>query len=367
MKFTLSQPAFAALAEHACPIVNGRVIPILGCALVETSSEGVRLTATDMDMMVSASAGAENCKPGAVCVDAQRLRDFVSGCHSGSQIEGELTGEKFVLRSGRARANFNVLPADEFPRFDLAGKLTHRFEMPGKELARLLGETIWAASTEETRYYLRGVFLEFGERLYAVATDGHVLAMRSMALPNDTDGAPNVIIPPAAAKAIASIATHAESVRVSLGEEMICVEAGDFTVASKLVNGTYPDWRRVVPSFSAKPAVLEREALLRAVKLVSRSADAVKKTRALKLEFGEGLALSGAGDAAEFNDEIDISYRGKPLAIGFNGAYLAQALESFSGEAVEMHMADAGSPALIREEGRAEDFAIVVPMRIAVN
>ena len=366
MKFTVDQAAISAVTAKVDAFADRRgLIPILGCALIEASGDTVKLTTTDVDIAVTGSAGAVVAAPGAVCANIGHLRSFVKSARAGSQIEFSVEKGFLKLRSGRAHGSIATLPAEDFPVFATEGKLTHRFEIGGAELCRLFDGTLWAAAaTDAATYYLCGVFLEFGADLAAVASDRNVLSLRRTALPDGAARAPNVIVPSGAVKILSSLADAAETCRVSLGEMILAVECGAFSLTAKLINGTFPEWRRVVPERSKKPATVERAALVHAAKAVARAAEANAKTRAVKMTLNGSLSLIGASDHAEFSDEIDASYSGSEIVIGVKANYLVSAAESLEADAIEIHVSGPVSPMLFCAEGEDKEFVVVMPYRI---
>jgi DNA polymerase-3 subunit beta len=364
MKFIAEQPALARAADIACPLApNNSPIPILSHVLIE-AGDALRLVGNDLDMEAATEVAADIAATGALAVDAGRFRAFVKGVSSGARIEATMEGDRLRLRAGRATALFSALPAGDFPRFGTHAKFRHEFDMDGTELSRLLAGTAFAASTEETRYYLCGVFLEFGAELSAVATNGHVLSRRRSTMPAGAEGAPPIILPAFAVKMIG--ANFGAECRVSINEELIRVTKTGLVVTSKLVQGTFPDWRRVAPQPVRKPHVVERRRLLSIVANARSAAETgTDGKRAIALSFDDGtLTVEAKSTAAEFSDTMDIPAGTGAVRVGFHSGYLTAALESFSSETVEAHGADSGAPWLFCAPNEHEEFAVVMPMRI---
>lgn len=316
-------------------------IPILGTVRLVADGTALTATGTDLDLEVSGSIPATGTL--SACVDAKLLSGIVS--KAGSEITLETEPGQLVVKSGRSRFRLPTLPVEDFPSFN-HGDFPVTFEA---DLAALFAPVAFAISTEETRHYLNGIYLE---PTAATATDGHRLAHAKADLPVFQP----IIVP---RKTVGILPKG--SARVSLSSTKIRVQTADMVMTSKLIDGTYPDYRRVIPTGNDKYVLADKAALQAAVARVSTVAD--QRGRAVKLEIAPGqIALSVRGDA-EATDSVEVDYSGEPLEIGFNAAYLQEILTNVPGETVRIALNDAGSPTLFTgsDEGVR---AVCMPMRV---
>ncbi len=375
MKATIERAKLLRCLSHVQSVVERRnTIPILSNVLIEAGGEGrVRITATDLDLQVVESLDAVSVESaGAITVSAHLLFDIARKLPDGSQVSLETADNRMVVKAGRSRFQLPTLPRDDFPTI-VEGDLPTGFELPAKQLAELIDRTRFAISTEETRYYLNGIFLHVAEEdgavLKAAATDGHRLARFTLPRPAGAEGMPDVIVP---RKAVAElrklleeamdgnveIDLSASKIRFTLGGE------GGVVLTSKLIDGTFPDYSRVIPTGNDKLLKVDPRSFFEGVDRVATIA--TEKTRAVKMGLeGDKLTLSVTspdnGTAAE---EVPASYSSDPLEIGFNANYLKDILGQIDGDTVELHLADAGAPTLIRQDEKSPALYVLMPMRV---
>lgn len=349
MRLSLPRQDLTRLLTAVTKVVEARsTIPILGNVLLSVEDGQFSARATDLDIEVSTSLPVLDALPGSTTVNAKLLADIAK--KAGSDISLELDGDTLTVKSGRSRFRLATLPVDDFPSF-AAGGFDVTFDV---DLAALVAPTQFAISTEETRYYLNGVFLHNpGSALVAVATDGHRLSRHTAPTVGDL---PPVILP----RKLVSILPKG-AVTVSLSTTKVRIATQDTTITSKLIDGTFPDYQRVIPTGNDKIVLADRKALATAVERVSTVA--TERGRAVKLEIAPGqIALSVRGDA-EATDAVEADYSGEPIEIGFNAAYLTELLANLSGDTVRIALNDGGSPTIFT--GGVEDVLIVLmPMRV---
>jgi len=334
---------------HALATVNRAIesrnsIPVLANVLLAVEDGQLRLTGTDLDVEITTSLPVLDCQPGSVTVPGKMLADIakrVTGDVTLALDEGRLT-----VASGRSRYKLDVLPAEDFPSFS-AGKFDTTLEL---DLAALVAPCVHAISTEETRYYLNGVYLHAVDgRLVAVATDGHRL-MRNVGPAGDLEY--GVILP---RKLVGLLPKGA--VTVELSQNKVRVTSGPTVITSKLIDGTFPDYVRVIPTGDSNVLTVDRQALMKAVERVAAVAD--DKSRAVKFAVGDVLRLMLADKAS---DEVSIEFEGEPLEIGFNARYVNDMLGALDEANVRFALGDAGSPAVVKGEG--EWTGVLMPMRV---
>jgi len=371
MKVTVEQAALLKALGHVYRVVERRnTIPILSNVLLRAEGRGLALKATDLDIEVTESIEADAGESGTTTVPAHVLHDIVRKLPDGAQISLEQAGDgQLTLRSGRSRFALQSLPDSDFP--DLAtGALSHRFEVAAAELRRLIEKTQFAISTEETRYYLNGIYLhavegEGGAILRAVATDGHRLAQADTPAPKGAAGMPGVIVP---RKTVAEIqkllADTTGDVTVELSTAKIRFTVGAVVLTSKLIDGTFPDYSRVIPTKNDKRLVVELGDFAKSVDRVSTTSS--ERGRAVKLAIGEGkLTLSvNNPDAGQATEELNVDYEDTPLEIGFNAKYLLDIAGQLDGDTALLKLAEPGSPTLILDRDGAPNLYVLMPMRV---
>ena len=375
MKATIERATLLRCLSHVQSVVERRnTIPILSNVLLEAAADGsLRLMATDLDLQVVETLPAVMVeRAGAITVSAHLLFDIARKLPDGSQVSFDAAENRMVVKAGRSRFSLPTLPRDDFPVI-VEGDLPTSFEVPAATLAQLIDRTRFAISTEETRYYLNGIFLHVSDEespvLKAAATDGHRLARYTIPRPDGAEGMPDVIVP---RKCVAelrklleeSLATNvqvdlsASKVRFTLGGE------NGVVLTSKLIDGTFPDYSRVIPTGNDKLLRLDPRSFFEGVDRVATIA--TEKTRAVKMSLEtDKVTLSVTspdnGTAAE---EIAADYTSAGFEIGFNANYLKDILSQIEGDTVELHLADAGAPTLIRQDEKSPALYVLMPMRV---
>jgi DNA polymerase-3 subunit beta len=367
MKATIERSTLLKSLSHVQSVVERRnTIPILSNVLLEAREDGsIRLMATDLDLQVDESVAANVAQPGATTVSAHTLFDIVRKLPEGSQVELNAADGKMQVNAGRARFNLSTLPRDDFPVI-AEGDLPTRFELPAATLRQIVDKTRFAISSEETRYYLMGIFLHVADdALKAAATDGHRLARVTVAKPDGADGMPDIIIPKKCVAELRKLLDEVEgTVEVSLSGTKVRFVLGHAVLTSKLIDGTFPDYNRVIPTANDKLLKLDPKTFSAGVDRVSTIAS--EKTRAVKMAVDrDRVTLSVTspenGTAAE---ELPADYGSDGIEIGFNARYLLDILGQIEGDSVEVHLADAAAPTLLRENDKSAALYVLMPMRV---
>ncbi|HEY7747805.1 MAG TPA: DNA polymerase III subunit beta [Aestuariivirgaceae bacterium] len=372
MRVTIERSAFLRSLNHVQSVVERRnTIPILSNVLIHAADGAVRLTATDLDIEVVETVAAELSREGAATAPAHVLYDIVRKLPEGSQLaieHGPDEGRVSVL-SGRSRFSLAALPPQDFP--DLAaGELSHKFTMPAADLKTLIEKTRFAISTEETRYYLNGIYLHDvavggTAHIRAVATDGHRLAQVQFPCPEGAKGMPGIIVPRKTVLELSKLIESAEGdVDVALSSSKIRFAIDGLTVTSKLIDGTFPDYERVIPRHNDKTLQVDTKLFVQAVDRVSTVSS--EKGRAVKLHVSADRILLTVNnpDAGSAEDELSASYSAAPLDIGFNSRYLLDIVGQFKGDTANFDFADAGSPTIIRDPADGSALYVLMPMRV---
>jgi DNA polymerase-3 subunit beta len=372
MKLTIERAALLKSLNHVQSVVERRnTIPILSNVKIEGRDNQVRLNATDMDIDIVEAVFADVTRPGATTAPAHTLYEIVRKLPEGSQVEFEHAGEdgQLMLRSGRSKFVLAALPVEDYPMLS-GGDLPYVFTLAAEDLRGLIDRTRFAISNEETRYYLNGIYLHAAVAnrvpvLRAVATDGHRLARVEVPLPDGADGMPGIIVPRKTVTELRKLLDEATGdVTVSLSESKIRFAFEDATMTSKLIDGTFPDYERVIPAGNDKILEVDCKALSEAVDRVS--AISAERSRAIKLSIDRGgLTLSASspenGSAVE---ELEASYSASAIEIGFNSRYLLDILGQIEGDAAQFAMADSGSPTVVREVTDSSAVYVLMPMRV---
>lgn len=372
MKITIERAALLKALNHVQSVVERRgTIPILSNVKLEATNNQLSLTSTDMDIAVVERAPAQVAEQGAITVAAGTLYDIVRKLPEGSQVELTRSPDsnKLVIRSGSSRFSLATLPVEDFPVMT-EGDMPYTFSITTSECNALIDKTRFAVSTEETRYYLNGIYLHAAESngigvLRSVATDGHRLARVEVALPSGAAGMPGVIIP---RKTIGEIKRLTEDgithVEIALSESKIRFTCGNAVLVSKLIDGTFPDYERVIPSNNDKIMEVNGKEFTKAVDRVSVIAS--EKTRGIRLAVSPGK-LTLSADSPEHGtaiEEVDVNYAADAIEIGFNSRYLLDMMAQIEGDIVQFVLADSTSPALVRDTADVSALYVIMPMRV---
>ena len=370
MRVTIERSAFLKALNHVQSVVERRnTIPILSNVLVQAKGGQLGLTATDLDIEIVEHAAAEVAREGATTVPAHMLYDIVRKLPDGAQLELDQSRDqsRVAIFAGKSRFALQSLPPEDFPNL-AAGEFGNRFTLSAAELKGLIEKTRFAISTEETRYYLNGIYLHevaAGPALRAVATDGHRLAQAQVPRPEGAKGMPGIIIPRKTVLEIVKLVEGSEAdVEIALSSSKIRFTTGSIVLTSKLIDGTFPDYERVIPRNNDKSLEVDTKLFADAVDRVSTIS--MEKGRAVKLGIGSGkivLAVNNP-DSGSAEEEVACAYAGAPIDIGFNSRYLLDVAGQIKSEAMVFSLADAGSPTIIRDPGDAQALYVLMPMRV---
>lgn len=375
MKLVIERSALLGSLSHVQSVVERRnTIPILANVRLDAEEGGrLRLTATDMDLAIVEEAEAEVEQAGSVTTTAHTLYEVVRKLPEGTQVALALEGEegRLDLVSGRSRFRLSCLPIDEFPAM-ADGELPHAFTLSKEHLRRLIDKTRFAISTEETRYYLNGIYVhgaaveQEGEScLRAVATDGHRLSRVDVPLPEGAADVLGVIVPRKAVAEVRKLIDEGdESVSIALSETRIRFEIGAATLTSKLIDGSFPDYERVIPRDNDKVLTMAGGSFAEAVDRVS--AISTEKSNAIKLSIRQDhLTLSASSpDTGTATEELDAEYGADPLEVGLNARYVLDVAGQVESGTIQFLFTDAGSPALVRDTGDDGALYVIMPLRV---
>ncbi len=372
MKVTLERNQLLKSLGHVHRVVERRnTYPILANVWLKAADGKLDLRATDLDIEVTESVPAMAATAGTTTVPAHTLYEIVRKLSDGAEVRLETEGgEQMLLTSGRSRFHLACLSPDSFPDLK-SGTFTHQFSMPASALRELIERTQFAISSEETRYYLNGIYFHAIEAggaplLRAVATDGHRMARAEVDAPAGSEGMPGIIVPKKTVSEVQKLLEGADGeVEVEVSDTKIRFTLGGVVLLSKLIEGTFPDYERVTPKNNDKSMQVDRSAFAIAVDRVSTIASD-RGGKAVKLSMKEGqLELSVTyPDHGTASEVLAVYFEPESFEIGFNARYLLDIIGQIRSENAVFLFNDAGSPTLVREDGDAKALYVLMPMRV---
>lgn len=372
MKLSIERAALLRSLNHVQSVVERRnTIPILSNVLLKADDGMLTLSTTDMDLEINESVAANVSTAGSTTAPAHTLHDIIRKLPDGSDVELELNaeGSQMVVKAGRSQFKLSCLPVGDFPEIG-TGDLGTSFAIPAADLRALIDRTRFAMSTEETRYYLNGIYLHEADNegvqvLRAVATDGHRLARFEMPLPEGAAGMPGVIIPRKAVGELRKLADEAaDAINISLSESKVRFAFDHIVLTSKLIDGTFPDYQRVIPEGNDKIVEVNPAVFTGAIDRVSTISDG--KSRAVKIALaGKQMTISASSaEAGSATEELEVNGE-TDIEIGFNAKYLLDITSQISGEGgCRLTLADPASPTIIQDNSDASALYVIMPLRV---
>lgn len=372
MKISIERAALLKAVGQAQSVVERRnTIPILANVLIEAEGNTASFRATDLDIEVVDKAPAQVERAGATTVSAVMLHEIVRKLPDGAlvQLTSDGAAGRITVQAGRSVFSLATLPREDFPVM-ASSEYTSNFSAPAPMLRRLFDKSKFAISTEETRYYLNGVYMhvaqgEGGQVLRCVATDGHRLARIDAPLPDGADNMPGVIVPRKTVGELRKLLEDDEAkIAVSVSETKVRFATPAITLTSKVIDGTFPDYSRVIPIGNTRRLEVDAAEFARAVDRVATVSS--ERSRAVKLQLEEDrLVLSvNAPDAGAAEEELAVAYGDEPLEIGFNAKYLLEIASQVDRENAVFLFNSSGDPTLMREGNDTSAVYVVMPMRV---
>jgi DNA polymerase-3 subunit beta len=367
MKFSATREQILGPLQSVIGVVERKqTMPVLANVLLAAKGKTLAVTGTDLEVELVATGEVTVNQPGEITVPGRKLLDIARNLPEKATITVTIDGEKLKIVAGRSRFVLSTLPASEFPVVDSVN--AHQtITLPQAELGRLIAKTHFSMAQQDVRYYLNGSLLETdGKLLRTVATDGHRLAIAESVLATDGAGISpqQVIVPRKGVLELQRILGATNEVEIMIGSNHIRLQIGDIRFTSKLIDGKFPEYTRVIPISPSKTVVVDRESLRAAL----------QRTAILSNEKYRGVRVSLAKNALklqahnpeqeEAQDEVEIEYAGEEMEIGFNVTYLLDALSAVDTETVEIGLTDANSSCLIRSPGTTQSRYVVMPMRL---
>ncbi|RWO99283.1 MAG: DNA polymerase III subunit beta [Mesorhizobium sp.] len=372
MRVILERSNLLKSLNHVHRVVERRnTIPILSNVLLSAEGAALEMKATDLDLEVTEATPAKVERGGATTVPAHLLYDIVRKLADGAEVmlKTDEDGNAMTVTSGRSSFRLQCLPQSDFPELS-AGSFSHIFRLDSVALRGLIEKTQFAISTEETRYYLNGIYLHTHDadgklKLRSVATDGHRLARAEIDAPAGSEGMPGIIIPRKTVSELQKLVDDPDiAVTTELSDTKIRFTIGSVVLTSKLIDGTFPDYQRVIPTGNDKKLIIDRQSFAAAVDRVSTISS--ERGRAVKLSIGDGqvtLAVNNP-DSGSATEELAADYSSDAIEIGFNAKYLLDVAAQLTGTEAKFMLADAGSPTLIHDMADETTLYVLMPMRV---
>ena len=363
MSVTIETAPLARAMKHAAAVVEGRnTIPICGNVLLHAEGDTLELVTTNLDVEFRQSLPLTEGGELSTTVDARRLYALAQAAGNGSQLKLEMDGQQLAVKNGRSRWKMPVLPASDFPNMPFDGDPVE-LVLAGAQLSSMFGRVMWSVSTEQTRYYLQGPLLHAEEGSMALAaTDGSTL-MRCVSSVKYPDDAPEIILMPKFCRLAETLAAEAESVKLEWDDAKIRATIGDIALTAKVIDGTFPQYRRVIPPLSDGPVSVDPEPLRAAIRKSMVLSD--DKTNCIKVErAADKLLLSTVSPGNGESQSEQPAECSEGFAAGFNAKFLDAMLDAIGGDSVVIHQADERAPARFQRVVDDGSLGIVMPMRI---
>jgi len=369
MKFAISREELLKPLQHVSGVVEKRqLMPVLNNLLVEVAGGKLFLTGTDLELsLVACLPVGQTAEAGEVTIPARKLVDICKSLGAETEIRVERDGERVNIRAGRSRFSLATLPVTDFPSLERAGESSLQVKVKTEDLKAVIDATAFAMAQQDVRYYLNGMLFEVrGNTFKTVATDGHRLSVAETACESTIDQVLQVIVPRKSVGELARLLadSRVEDVTVEIGGTHIKAVIGDITFTSKLVDGKFPEYERVIPRECPRVVIADRELLRQALVRVAILSN--EKYRGVRLQVSEGSLRLQANnpEQEEAEEEVLVDYEGTELEIGFNVSYLVDALNAINGPVVEFQLGDAGGSAILVDPENRQTIYVVMPMRL---
>jgi len=368
MKFSIARDALIKPLQNIVGVVERRqTLPVLSNVLLTCKNQQLILTTTDTEIEMVANSEVDLVEDGSVTVPARKFYDICKALPEDSQVEFVLDNEKqrALIRSGKSRFNLSTLPADGFPNLEQI-KSEFKFTIGQKAFKSLIDKTQFAMAQQDVRFYLNGLLLEMSEnKICTVATDGHRLAYCESELDVHPKEVIQVILPRKGVIELSKVLADEDAkIEIEVGSNHLRVIHPEITFTSKLVDGKFPDYKRVIPEESGHEVKADRQSLKQALTRASILSN--EKYRGIRLSISEGVLQAEAHnpEMEEAEEEIEVDYKGESLVVGFNVTYLIDAINVIPSEKTRLIFNDANSSCLLLAEGDSDCKYVVMPMRL---
>jgi DNA polymerase-3 subunit beta len=365
MKLTATREDFLAPLQSVIGVVERRqTMPVLANVLLSARDGRLHITGTDLEVELVAASTVSVQQPGDITVPGRKLLDIFRSLPDKTNVTLSTEGERVSVRAGRSRFTLSSLPAAEFPLVEEINA-QQTLSMAQGEFRRLIDKTHFSMAQQDVRYYLNGLLLETdGKALRAVATDGHRLALCEMELAGKAKTTQQVIVPRKGVLELQRILGTDGTIELAVGTNHVRAQIGDIRFTSKLIDGRFPEYARVIPANPPRPLEADREALRQALQRTAILSN--EKYRGIRLTVRPDLLTLQAHnpEQEEAEDQVEVSYKGEEVEIGFNVNYLLDALSAIEGDRVEIGLTDSNSSCLVHAPGVLNTRYVVMPMRL---
>jgi DNA polymerase-3 subunit beta len=365
MKLTATREDLLAPLQSVIGVVERRqTMPVLANVLLAARDDKLHVTGTDLEVELVATSTASVQQPGDITVPGRKLLDIFRSLPEKTSVTMSTDGERVTVRAGRSRFTLSSLPAAEFPVVEEINA-QQTLTLAQGEFRRLIDKTHFSMAQQDVRYYLNGLLLETdGKALRAVATDGHRLALCEMELAGKAGSTHQVIVPRKGVLELQRILGTEGEIELAVGTNHVRAKIGDIRFTSKLIDGRFPEYARVIPSSPPRRVEADRETLRQALQRTAILSN--EKYRGIRLTARPDLLMLQAHnpEQEEAEDQVEVSYKGEEVEIGFNVNYLLDALGAIEGDRVEIGLTDSNSSCLIHAPGTAHTRYVVMPMRL---
>jgi DNA polymerase-3 subunit beta len=372
MQFEVNKSTLTKILSNVQGAVERKnTIPILLNVKIEARAGKLNFTTTDMDIVITSTTSEVTIQDeGITTIPAQLLYDIVRKIPDGTDISITLQedGNLAIIKYGRSNFSLPCLDPVEFPTLS-EGEMTHNFTINGKDLAKIIDNTRFAISNDETRYYLNGLFLHVTKNdedqfeLRGVATDGHRLALSSCTGPNLTEEIPGIIIPKKTVNEIRRVSEGENDMKVSLSKTKIKIESGDSIVISKLIDGQFPQYNQVIPQNNEKVINIDKKTIFDAVDRVATVANDKHRTIKLTLDSGKILLQVSSSDGGFADEEVAVDFEGEKIEAGFNSRYLLEIINQVGCASIDMKFNDNFSPVIVNS-AKLNGLYVIMPVRV---
>ena len=365
MKLTVEREKLLAPLQAVIGVVERRqTMPVLANVLLGVRQGQLAITATDLEVELVAATEVAVQEAGDITVPGRKFLDILRALPEKLSVSLTMEGEKVVIKAGRSRFSLSTLPAVDFPVIDDINA-QQTVQIPRKELQRLLEKTHFSMAQQDVRYYLNGMLLEIDNAmLRAVATDGHRLALCETELATKAKNSQQVIVPRKGVLELQRVLTPEGVADVAIGTNHVRAQIGDIRFTSKLIDGRFPEYSRVIPAAPQASIRADRDILRQALQRTAILSN--EKYRGIRVAVKKNSMTVQAHnpEQEEAEEEIEVSYDGQDLEVGFNVNYLLDALAAIDGQEVELGLTDSNSSCLIRSPGSSNARYVVMPMRL---
>lgn len=367
MRFSVSRDALLKPLQLVAGVVERRqTLPVLSNVLIQLEDDRLSLTGTDLEVEIVGRIQLEQAgESGEITVPARKLVDICRSLPDSAQIEFLEDGQKLVVKSGRSRFSLSTLPANDFPNVE-DGPSDLQFTCAQKDIKRLIDRTAFAMAQQDVRYYLNGMLWEVTQgQLRVVSTDGHRLALCTRPMAIETSQKVQAILPRKGVIELARLLSDGDqSAEIKLGASHIRATTADFTFTSKLVDGKFPDYERVLPKGGSRVVVGVRDELKQAFGRTAILSNEKYRGVRLQLDPGQLTIVANNPEQEEAEESVTVDYTGEAMEIGFNVSYLLDVANVLSSDNIKITLADSNSSALLEEPENGDSAYVVMPMRL---